>query len=279
MKPRISVSEAMETAEVFAKSGYFNGNVYQLATLILGGVPRGLTPFDAVQEVHIISGRIAMSAGLIARLIKSNPLYNYRVTNSSPTICSIEFFERESPVDEFESLGTFTFTIEDARRAGVGKAAKVGSKSNIEKYPEQMLFARCLTSGARMHVPAALDGVSYTPEELGAEDEDEQNIAASDEPPTATTTEPTPYQERQNLMAHIKKIRADHRLSVADLKEIAKQNELPPSSSNMSIPELRTFVRLLQANAAEDENTVAKEPTENLVLASQQVAFEDDDYD
>lgn len=270
MKPHISVDEAMKIAEVFAKSGHFESNVYSIATRILAGVPRGLSAFDSVQSVHVIKGKISASANLIARLIKGNPLYNYRVTHSSNESCTIEFFERETPDGAYESVGTFTFTADDARRAGV---------KNMDRFPEQMLFSRCITSGGRMHTPAALDGCNYTLEELGEENGgDEGEVVGSNTP--ATTSEPTPYQERQDLMAQIKKARADHGLSVEDLREIAKASSLPLKSSDMSIPELRTFVKLLQANAVEGEDTVAEEPTmESLVLASRQAAFEDDDYD
>lgn len=266
MKPTISVDEAMKIAEVFAKSGHFESNIYSVATRILAGVPRGLSAFDSVQGVHLIQGKISMSANLIARLIKANPLYNYRVTHSTSESCTIEFFEREASDGTYESVGTFTFTADDARRAGV---------KNMDKFPEQMLFSRCITSGGRMHVPAALDGCNYTPEELGAESDESEMMVGSDTP--AIRSEPTPYEERQDLMAQIKKARTDHELSVGDLKEIARASSLPLKSSDMSIPELKTFVKVLNANTGNEP--VKPTPKKGLVLASQQTAFEEDDYD
>lgn len=93
---------------------------------------------------------------------------------------------------------------------------------------------------------------------------------------TSSTSEPTPYQERQELMAQIKQARTNHGLSVEDLREIARASSLPLKSSDMSIPELKTFVKVLNANTG---NEPVPTPKKELVLASQQTAFEDDDYD
>jgi hypothetical protein len=95
---------------------------------------------------------------------------------------------------------------------------------------------------------------------------------------SGSTSEPTPYQERQELMAQIKQARANHGLSVEDLKEIARASSLPLKSSNMSIPELKTFVKVLNANTGNEPKPVKPTPKKGLVLASQQTAFEDDDY-
>ena len=90
---------------------------------------------------------------------------------------------------------------------------------------------------------------------------------------TSSTSEPTPYQERQELMAQIKKARVNHGLSVEDLREIARASSLPLKSSDMSIPELKTFVKVLNANTG---NEPAKPtPKKGLVPSS---FIEDDDY-
>ena len=51
-------------------------------------------------------------------------------------------------------------TMEDAKRAGL-----LG-KTSWQRYPEDMLFARALSRGARRFCPDALGGAIYTPEEL-----------------------------------------------------------------------------------------------------------------
>jgi hypothetical protein len=78
--------------------------------------------------------------------------------------CEIVFFENGS------ECGRSRFTLEDARRAGT---------KNLEKFPKNMLFARAMSNGVRWHCPDVTgSGPVYTPEELGADVDDEGNIIA-----------------------------------------------------------------------------------------------------
>ena len=120
-----------------------------------------MTPFASVTSVYVVNGRPGFSAQSMAQAIKRHPDYDYRVLEKTDKICRIEFRHRG------EVLGVETFTIDMARRAGLTKDGGMYSK-----YPEALLFARCLTAGMRTHCPDALGGhTPYTPEELGAEGE------------------------------------------------------------------------------------------------------------
>ena len=69
-----------------------------------------------------------------------------------------------------ESLGVSTFTAADARKA---------QTQNMGKFPRNMLHARALTNGCRWYCPDVFGGPIYTPDELGAEvDEDGQPVSA-----------------------------------------------------------------------------------------------------
>ena len=116
------LAELTGIAKLLAASGYFDAKgtaeqaVAQLATKILAGREMGLGPFAAVQGIHVIQGRPALSANLIASAIKSSPKYDYRVRQLSADICELEFFERVG--GRLETLGVSTFTAADARAAG-----------------------------------------------------------------------------------------------------------------------------------------------------------------
>ena len=157
----IELSEIIGIAKILAASGYFDkgpANEAQLATKILAGREMGLGPFAAVQGIHVIQGRPALSANLIAAAIKSSPKYDYRVLGLTADECEIEIFERIN--GKLETLGKSKFTAADARAAGT---------QNMAKFARNMLFARAISNAARWYCPDLFSGNAvYVPEELGA---------------------------------------------------------------------------------------------------------------
>jgi len=156
-----NVDDLARLARVFAMSGLFgrNGNqdtqIAECAIRLMAGLEAGFTPFASATGVHIINGKPAFSANLLAQAVRRHPIYDYRVLEKSATVCRIRFLANG------EELGVETFTIEMAERAGLLK------NPTWRSYPEAMLFARALTAGMRSHCPDALGGApAYTPEEL-----------------------------------------------------------------------------------------------------------------
>ena len=171
-----SVDDLARLARVFAASGLFGraGNqetqVAECAIRLMAGMEAGFSPFASATGVHIINGRPAFSANLLAQAVRRHPDYDYRVLEKTAQLCRIRFLSRG------ELLGEELFTIEMAERAGLLK------NPTWRSYPEAMLFSRALTAGMRTHCPDALGGhPAYTPEELG-----------SDEVVPVTVTEPAP---------------------------------------------------------------------------------------
>lgn len=178
-----SVDDLARLARVFAASGLFGraGNqetqVAECAIRLMAGMEAGFSPFASATGVHIINGRPAFSANLLAQAVRRHPDYDYRVIEKTAQLCRIRFLSRG------ELLGEELFTIEMAERAGL-TAEKPGQRgiSPWKAYPEAMLFSRALTAGMRTHCPDALGGhPAYTPEELGGDD-----VVA------VTVTEPAP---------------------------------------------------------------------------------------
>lgn len=163
------------SAKAMAASGYFQDakEVAQAVVKVMAGAELGLPPFASMTGIHVIQGKPALGANLIASLIKSHPAYNYRVIELSDTVCRIQFYENGEP------SGVSEFTAQDAQRAQV---------KNMNKYPKNMLFARAISNGARWHCPDIFGGAPvYTGEELGADfDEDGyiESVAYEVSPPT-----------------------------------------------------------------------------------------------
>ena len=167
-----TIDDLQRLARLFSASGMFgrsSGNpdahMAECATKILAGAEAGFAPFASIAGVVVINGRPGFGANLLAQAIKRHPLYDYRVLEKTDQVCRIRFLAGR------EELGIETFTMEMAKRAGLVKGSGPWAQ-----YPEAMLFARCLTAGMRTHCPDALGGMgAYTPEELGAQGQIDEN--------------------------------------------------------------------------------------------------------
>jgi hypothetical protein len=156
----MNIQDARVTASAFHQSGMFPNlkNEAQAFVLILAGAEMGVGAMEAVQGITLIQGKPTMSANLLASLVKRHPRYDYRVVDHSDTTCRIEFFQDGEP------SGVSEFTLEDARKAGLG------GNQTWKKYTAALLFARALTQGVRWYAPDVTSSAAYTPEELGADE-------------------------------------------------------------------------------------------------------------
>jgi hypothetical protein len=203
-----SPDDLQRLARLFAASGMFgrsgdpNALMAECAIKILAGMEAGFGPFASATGVSVINGRPGFGANLLAQAIKRHPQYDYRVLEKTDQVCRIKFLSGR------EELGVETFTMQMAQRAGL-TAEKPNSRgiSPWKAYPEAMLFARCLTAGMRTHCPDALGGINaYTPEELGAQGEIDENgavvaVTVTEQPPEAPSRDQLQAQAMRRLKA------------------------------------------------------------------------------
>jgi hypothetical protein len=146
---------------VLAKSGFFTDSKSeaQAAVKVMAGEELGIGPVAAMTGIHIVKGKVTLSANLIAGQIKRSGRYDYRVTRLDGTGCVIEFSQGG------EKIGTSEFTADDAKAAGLW-----GQAGPWKAHPKNMLFARAMSNGAKWYCPDVFAaGPVYTPDELGAE--------------------------------------------------------------------------------------------------------------
>lgn len=195
----LTMNQLRYLGQVMSQSGMFPDAKAGPTALvkILAGQEIGMPPFQAMTNIHIIQGKATMSANLMAAKVKGHPKYDYKL-KLSPTEATVTMYEVVEASGAKEELGDFTFTIEDAKRAGLVKAG-----SGWEKYPQNMLFARAISSAVRMYAPDVFNGNTvYSPDELGGNiDEggnyveaemvnDRPNRQAETKPETPTDAEP-----------------------------------------------------------------------------------------
>lgn len=127
----------------------------QAVVKIIAGKELGLTPFVAMSGLNIISGKLTMTANLMASAVKSSGKYDYKILKHDEKICEIAFFENGKQNGE-----PVSFSMEDAKRAGL-------SGTNWTKYPKNMLFARAISNGVKWKCPDLFSGAAvYDPDEL-----------------------------------------------------------------------------------------------------------------
>jgi len=154
-KHQMSFADMQQMGKVFAESGMFADakSAAQAIVKIQAGQEISIPPFAAMSGIHIIQGKVTMGAGLMASAVKGSGKYDYKVVKHDKKICEIDFYQGA------DKIGTSTFTLEDAKAAGT---------KNMDKFPQNMLFARAMSNGAKWYTPDVFAGPVYTPEEMGS---------------------------------------------------------------------------------------------------------------
>jgi hypothetical protein len=178
--------EAHALAKILADSGMFDGakGLAQAMVKVQAGAELGITPYAAMSGIHIIAGKPVLGAGLIAAKIRQSGRYDYELKSSSDTSCVINIIEVRGA--NRVNIGTESFTIEQARKAGV---------KNLDKFPKNMLFARCISNAAKFYCPDIFNGSVYVPEDFDVETKDVSHQVVEPAPaPQAQTTQAAPVQ-------------------------------------------------------------------------------------
>ena len=154
--PQLAPMSLSDLGTVLARSGFFADarQANQAMVKVLAGKELGVGPITSMTGINIIKGKVSLSANLIAGCIKRSGRYNYRVAEQTAEKCSLEFTENG------QVCGKSEFTIDDAKHAEIYGAM-------WKKYPQNMLFARAISNGAKWFCPDVFGGPVYTPDELG----------------------------------------------------------------------------------------------------------------
>ena len=217
VKPeQLPLNEIMSIGKAFAESGMFadTKSAAQAIVKIQAGQEIGIPPFAAMTGIHIIQGKPAIGAGLMAARVKGSGKYDYEVKQQTEKICSIDFFQGK------KMIGNSTFTDVDAKKAGT---------KNMDKYPKNMLFARAMSNGIKWFTPDVFAGPVYTPEELGSAIITEDTTAEVVEPvvtpftlPPETATEIGSLIETSTLDVNGKVVAANSLLNAKSQGEVDK---------------------------------------------------------
>lgn len=172
IRPQASLPAKVQYAKELANSGLLpTAYRRQPANVLYAleyGEMLGLSPMAAITGVHVIEGKPSASAGLISALVRRAG-HKLRVSGTNKTAtCTI--IRSDDPEHPFIVTWTLRRNADDNPSA---EEAGLLNKDIWKKYPASMLKSRAITQCARDACEEALFGLHYTPEELGAEvDED-----------------------------------------------------------------------------------------------------------
>lgn len=243
-----NLAEAIQLAEIVAKSVAIPDvrNAGQALVKILAGAEMGFGPFASLVDVHIIEGKPAIGAKLMAAAIKRSGVYDYAIRRLDAEACELEFFCRG------KNLGTVGYTMEEARRAGVStKSDGKTLKANWQRHPDDMLFARCVSKGFRRHCPDLCGGVgAYDPDELGQAVDAEYTVT----PPAPA--EPAPGAPAEGLLpegvvARFGELVRLLGLNVDKLRDRLKEQYGTDSFRSLGVEQAEEVVAKLEARLAE----------------------------
>lgn len=219
-----SYNDVESVAKAMVASGFFADatKVSQAIVKIMAGNEIGVGPFGAMNGIHIIQGKPAFGANIMASKVKSSGRYNYRVTEMSDTNCAIEFMEHFNGA--WQTVGVSSFSRDDAKKAGT---------KNLDKFPRNMLFARAMSNGVRWYCPDVMNGSAvYTPEELGAEVDQDGNVI--DGVVTQIAPEPRPEPEPEIVDGDFE----EQPLTQAELSAAAQDTRSTREQIQAELPEL-----------------------------------------
>lgn len=150
-----------EQAEALVMSGLLPREIKkaeQAIAIMIKGHELGIQAMHALSHIHIINGKPTMSAELmLAMIMRHCPTAKINYEQNDDKACRL--VASRANIEK----SSFSFSIEDARRAGLL------SNPTWTKYPRAMLRSRAVSEMARSMFPDCISGISYTPEEVGGD--------------------------------------------------------------------------------------------------------------
>lgn len=155
----------MHMATVLADSTllpvHLRGKPANVLVVLQGARALDVSAFWAFQSMHVIDGKLGLSAELMrALVIRAGHTVRVVERSNARAIVEIQRADRDTPYRA-------EFTWDDA------VAAKLTGRDNYTKYRKSMLVARATAIAVRDECPDVMFGVVYTPDELGAVTDEE----------------------------------------------------------------------------------------------------------
>jgi len=192
LEPR-NIGEGQTLAEIAAKAKLFGITSKEDAFARMAtGMGLGLGAWQSLRGMYVINGKVGMYADLMLALCVAAPECEFfRCIETTAERATFTAKRRDAA-----HVQTLSFSMDEAKRAGLL------SNPTYQKYPANMLRARCVANLARLMFPERMHGI-YTKEEL--EDVD----AGAREVPAVVQAEPVPLFDPATFALEKERIRVE----------------------------------------------------------------------
>lgn len=150
----------------------------------------GVSRIHVLTSIAVINGKPTASADLMSALVRAAG-HKLRITGDD-TYAEASLVRSDDP----DFTATARWDVAKARKAGLW-----GNKGPWTNYPAAMLRSRAISEVVRMAATDVMAGAIYTPEELGAQVDDEGNPITLHQTATVQRSQPqrqpTPQQTQQ----------------------------------------------------------------------------------
>lgn len=154
----ISTNTLAMLAKTPAVPERYEGRVSDMLAAVLYGRELGVGPMLSINELYLVDGKVSMSGKLMSHLVHMRG-HQLRLSFTN-SVSSCEAWRRDPYTHKLELVGTFTFSDNDAKKAGLtGQGAWA-------TYPTMMRTWRAITFACRTEFADCLGGIGFIPEEL-----------------------------------------------------------------------------------------------------------------
>ncbi len=162
MPTQASWNQMLQMGQTLLKSGFLPQSIKTpeaAVAIMLTGYELGISPMRAFSKISVISGKPALGAELLlSRVYERYPNADIEVVKREADGAILK--ARRDPKKKYVE---FAFLLEDAKRA------ECLTKDSWKKWPKAMYYWRAVSDMVRSIWPECLGPASHTPEELGAE--------------------------------------------------------------------------------------------------------------
>lgn len=116
-------------------------SIAEVATRLWLAEQLGISELAAMTGITVIGSSLNLHYTIYGSKINLHPTYRYKTTKLTNEVCEIEFYDGD------ELRGTSSFTLDDAKRAGL-----IGG-DNWRNHPKNMLFSNTMNNGSRFYFP------------------------------------------------------------------------------------------------------------------------------